>query len=54
MKSLLSSPLVLIGSPTEIEQRLQERRDRWGYSYHVIPGEKARDFAPLVAALTGT
>ncbi|MDQ1434997.1 MAG: hypothetical protein QOF59_1813, partial [Actinomycetota bacterium] len=24
-----------------------------GYSYTVIPGDKARDFAPLVAELTG-
>ena len=31
-----------------------ERRERWGYSYHVIPGDKARDFAPVVARLTGT
>jgi probable F420-dependent oxidoreductase len=54
VQSVLSSPLVLIGSASEIDQRLHERRDRWGYSYHVVPGDKARDFAPLVAALTGT
>jgi hypothetical protein len=33
---------------------LQERRERWGYSYHCLPGDKAHDFAPLVAELTGT
>jgi probable F420-dependent oxidoreductase len=49
----LESPLVLAGSATEIAERLEQRRDRWGYSYHVIPGDKARDFAPIVAALTG-
>jgi alkanesulfonate monooxygenase SsuD/methylene tetrahydromethanopterin reductase-like flavin-dependent oxidoreductase (luciferase family) len=53
-KSLLASPLVLIGSPAEIAERLHERRERWGYSYHVIPGDKAHDFAPIVAELTGT
>jgi probable F420-dependent oxidoreductase len=50
----LGSPLNLIGTPTEIGERLQERRERWGYSYHVIPGDKAHDFAPIVAALSGT
>jgi probable F420-dependent oxidoreductase len=50
---LLESPLTLIGSPDEISERLHERRERWGYSYHVIPGDQARAFAPVVAALTG-
>jgi probable F420-dependent oxidoreductase len=52
-KDVLASPLTLIGSIEECADRLRERRERWGYSYSVIPGEKARDFAPLVAALTG-
>jgi probable F420-dependent oxidoreductase len=52
-KDVLASPLTLIGSLAECADRLRERRERWGYSYSVIPGEKARDFAPLVAELTG-
>jgi probable F420-dependent oxidoreductase len=52
--NVLTSPLSLIGSPQEIPQRLHERRERWGYSYSVIPGDKAHDFAPIVAELTGT
>ena len=52
--SVLDSPLTLVGSASEIVVRLLERRDRWGYSYTVIPGDKARDFAPIVAELTGT
>ena len=52
--TLLSSPLVLIGSVAEIEDRLHERRERWGYSYHVIPGDRAREFAPVVKRLTAT
>jgi alkanesulfonate monooxygenase SsuD/methylene tetrahydromethanopterin reductase-like flavin-dependent oxidoreductase (luciferase family) len=51
---VLSSPLTLIGSVAEIGERLHARRERWGYSYTVIPGDKLRDFAPIVAALTGT
>ncbi len=52
--SLQQSPLALVGSRGEVGERLAERRERWGYSYHVIPGDKARDFAPLVAELTGS
>jgi probable F420-dependent oxidoreductase len=53
-KDVLASPLTLIGSQTECAERLHERRERWGYSYSVIPGDKARAFAPLVAELTGS
>jgi len=53
-KDVLASPLALIGSIEECADRLQERRERWGYSYHVIPADQARAFAPLVAQLTAT
>jgi probable F420-dependent oxidoreductase len=52
--ALRQSPLALVGSPGDVVEMLQERRERWGYSYHVIPGDKAHDFAPTVAALAGT
>jgi len=51
---LRQSPMALLGTLTEAEERLHERRERWGYSYTVIPGTQARAFAPLVARLTGT
>jgi len=47
------SPMALIGTLGEAAERLEERRERWGYSYIVIPGDQARAFAPLVADLTG-
>ncbi len=50
---VLESPLSLIGSPQQIADRLHERRERWGYSYHVIPAAQAKAFAPIVAELTG-
>ncbi len=50
---VLGSPLTLIGSLPEIVDRLQERRERWGYSYHVIPHDKLVEFGPVVAALAG-
>jgi probable F420-dependent oxidoreductase len=52
--ALRQSPLALVGSPGDVVEMLQERRERWGYSYHVIPGDKAHDFAPTVAQLTGS
>jgi probable F420-dependent oxidoreductase len=52
--SVLASPLTLIGSVEEIAERLHERREQWGYSYIVLPGAQAHEFAPVVAALNGT
>jgi probable F420-dependent oxidoreductase len=53
-KDVLETPLTLIGSVSECAERLEARRERWGYSYTTIPGDKAHDFAPLVQKLTGT
>lgn len=50
----LESPIVLVGTESQVTEDLLSRRERWGYSYTVIPGDKAHDFAPVVAALTGT
>jgi len=52
--SVLASPLTLIGSVEEIAERLHERREKWGYSYIVLPGAQAHEFAPVVSALSGT
>lgn len=52
--SFRASPLALVGAAGEVAEALHQRRERWGYSYHVIPGDKAHDFAPVVASLTGT
>ena len=51
---VLGSPIVLIGSESEIEDRLHARRERWGYSYTVVQARAALDFAPIVARLIGT
>ncbi len=50
---LLESPMVMLGTVAELAEQLEVRRDRWGYSYHVIPGPSARAFAPLVAEMAG-
>ena len=49
----LDSPMALIGSEDEIVERLEQRRDRWGFSYFVVQNDDALTLAPIVARLTG-
>jgi hypothetical protein len=35
---VLASPIVLVGSESEIVERLHERRARWGYSSFCVTG----------------
>jgi len=51
--AVLDSPMVMVGTTDEIGERLHERRDRWGFSYHVVQGDSVLEMAPVVAALTG-
>lgn len=51
--ALLDSPMVMLGTIDELAEQVLARRERWGYSYHVIPGDSAVEFAPLVARMTG-
>ena len=50
---LLDSPVVLLGTLDEIEERLLARRERWGISYYVFSGPVADQMAPVVARMTG-
>lgn len=50
---LLDSPMVMLGTIDELAEQVLARRERWGYSYHVIPGDSAVEIAPLVARMTG-
>src|ERR1700731_1881659 len=50
----LELPIVLIGTPDELCERLLERRERWGFTNVVVPGEAMESFAPVVARLAGT
>ena len=49
----LDLPIVLIGTVDELCERLLARRERWGFSTVVVPGEAMEVFAPVVARLTG-
>jgi alkanesulfonate monooxygenase SsuD/methylene tetrahydromethanopterin reductase-like flavin-dependent oxidoreductase (luciferase family) len=51
---LESSPFALVGAPSELIERLIERRERWGFSYVIVGQGDVEKFAPVVAALAGT
>jgi probable F420-dependent oxidoreductase len=50
---LLDHPNVLIGSVSELVDRLQARRDRLAVNYVTVQQSQVEDFAPVVARLTG-
>ncbi len=50
---VLDSPMTMVGTIAEITDTLEARRDRWGFSYHVVQREGALEMAPLVAELAG-
>jgi probable F420-dependent oxidoreductase len=50
---VLAIPHFLIGTVDEIVGDLQARRDRFGISYVIVPGEVVESFAPVVERLSG-
>lgn len=50
----LNSPITMIGTLDSLGEQLAMRRERWGYSYHVVVDEAAIEFAPVVAKYAGT
>ena len=46
-------PLTLVGSVDEIAAAILRRRDRWGFTYTVVPDDALEAFAPVVAQLAG-
>ena len=53
-QEVLDSPHALIGSVDQIVDALQERRDRFGFSYIVLSGDRFEPLAPVVQKLAGT
>ena len=49
----LDLPILLLGTEDELCERLIERRERWGFSTVVVPGEAMEIFAPVVAQFAG-
>lgn len=54
LADVLDSPMTMIGTETEIAEQLHQRRERWGFSYHVVQRDSAEALAPIVASLSGT
>ena len=52
--AVLEIPHFLIGTVDEVVEQLQRRRDRYGSSYVIVPGDIAESFAPVVERLAGT
>jgi len=52
-KDILAMPHFLIGTVEQVVEDLQRRRERYGISYVIVPGEAAVAFAPVVARLAG-
>lgn len=51
---IADSPFALVGPVGKIVHDLQERRDRWGFSYVIVGQNDVDAFAPVVAELSGT
>ena len=47
-------PIALVGTVGEICDTLQERRERWGFSYWVVSDDAMESFAPVVDKLAGS
>jgi len=48
-----SFPLALCGTADELCEALERRRERWGFSYTIVPSDRMEAFAPVVARLAG-
>ena len=51
---ILEMPHFLIGTVEQISEDILRRRERYGISYIIVPGEVREAFAPVVERLTGT
>ena len=50
----LDSPHVLVGTTDQIAETLQQRRERYGFSYIAFNGDNFEAYAPVVKKLAGT
>ena len=48
-----ATPYALVGPTSTMVEQLEDRRDRWGFSYIGIPRDVAEAMAPVVAKLAG-
>jgi probable F420-dependent oxidoreductase len=53
-EDVLGSPQVLVGTVEQMAEDLEERRERYGFSYIVVTEPNMDTLAPVVARLAGT
>jgi probable F420-dependent oxidoreductase len=53
-REILEMPHFLIGTVDQLVDDLRSRRERYGISFIVVPGEAAESLAPVVGRLTAT
>ncbi len=54
VKDVLDMPSTFIGTPDQIVEDLQRRREQYGFSYIVVADESMEAFAPVVSRLVGS
>jgi probable F420-dependent oxidoreductase len=52
-RDVLEMPHFLIGTIEQIEEDLRARREKYGFSHVILPGETADELAPIVERLAG-
>jgi alkanesulfonate monooxygenase SsuD/methylene tetrahydromethanopterin reductase-like flavin-dependent oxidoreductase (luciferase family) len=53
LRDVLEMPHFLIGTLEQIEEDLKARRERYGFSDVIVPGDAADSLAPVVERLAG-
>ena len=53
-ENVLEMPSIFIGSVEQISEQMDERRERFGFSYYIVSDADVETFAPIVARLAGS
>ncbi len=53
-EDVLEMPSMFIGSVEQISEQMDERRERYGFSYYIVSDADMETFAPIVARLAGS
>ncbi len=53
-EDVLAMPSIFIGSVEQISEQMDERRERYGFSYYIVSDADMETFAPIVARLAGS
>jgi malate synthase len=46
-------PFTLVGTVDDMREAVLRRRERWGFTYTIVPDDAMEAFAPVVAELAG-